>query len=163
MYIIKIEITEDQKRRAEGLYNFGELKGSITKGKSNIYGAIGEVLVWDFNTKKGNRVKYSGTADYDLVINGKTVDVKSKRTTVQPKSCFNCSIANWNTRQKCDYYYFVRVMEDLSCGYLLGYIRKSDFFDQATFNRKGDPDGNFFFTADCYNIPISKLNSIHIK
>ena len=33
------------------------------------------------------------------------------------------------------------------------------FFKQATFHKKGDldPDNNFIFKSDCYNIPISDL------
>jgi hypothetical protein len=43
----------------------------------------------------------------------------------------------------------------------LGKISKVDFYKTATFHKKGDidPDNNFTFKADCYNIPISKLNS----
>jgi len=42
-----IEISEDQINRAKKLYPFKELKGSITKGKSNIYGALGEIIIYD--------------------------------------------------------------------------------------------------------------------
>lgn len=46
-----IEISEDQIDRAKKLYQFNELKGSITKGKSNIYGALGEIIIYDLNKK----------------------------------------------------------------------------------------------------------------
>jgi hypothetical protein len=47
-----IEISKEQIERAKKLYPFKELKGSITKGKSNIYGALGEIIIYDINKKK---------------------------------------------------------------------------------------------------------------
>ncbi len=34
-----INISEEQIERAKKLYTFGKLKGSITEGKSNLFGA----------------------------------------------------------------------------------------------------------------------------
>jgi hypothetical protein len=43
--------------------------------------------------------------------------------------------------------------------YLLGYKNKKDFFNEATFNKKGTLDINGWdFKDDCYNLEISKLN-----
>jgi hypothetical protein len=104
--VIKVDVTEEQIRRAKDLYSFGSLKNSITKGKSNIYGAIGEVIVYDYLEANERVVQFESTTDFDMTVNGKTVDVKTKRTTVPPLPEFNCSIAAFNTRQKCDYYIF---------------------------------------------------------
>jgi hypothetical protein len=46
--MIRLKISKDQVSRAKELYPFGHLKGSITKGKSNIYGSLGEVVVHDY-------------------------------------------------------------------------------------------------------------------
>tara|TARA_R110001632_G_C11073520_1_gene387625 strand:+ start:36 stop:518 length:483 start_codon:yes stop_codon:yes gene_type:complete len=154
-----IKITNEQIKRAKKLYPFEELKGSITKGKSNIYGALGEVIVYDIYKKNGLNVDFNSTYDYDLIIEKHKVDVKTKRTTVKPKHNYLCSISSFNTRQKCDFYFFLRINENLKECYLLGYKRKKNFFEEATFNKKGSLDVNgWAFKDDCYNIKIKMLN-----
>ena len=81
---------------------------------------------------------------------------------MKPKEHYLCSIAAANTKQECEYYNFVRVMEDLSKAWLLGYISKSGFFECAKFGKKGEDDGSgrFKFKADCYNLPILGLTTV---
>jgi hypothetical protein len=161
--MIRVQITPEQIQRAEGLYPFGSLKDSITKGESNIYGALGEVIVHDYLMGKGKDVKIVGDVNFDIVSNGKKIDVKTKRTTVPPIQTFNCSISAHNTRQECDYYVFVRVMEDKSEAWITGYMDKAEFYKKAKFYRKGQADPtmpSWKFAADCYNLEISKLQQL---
>ncbi len=161
--VINLKVTEDQVKRAEGLYPFGSLKNSITRGKSNIYGAIGEIVAHDYLKNTGRVVDLVNTADFDLIVNGNKIDVKTKRTTVPPLQNFNCSISAHNTTQECSHYLFVRVHENKRCAWIVGYMPKDEFFKRAKFFRKGQKDPKFpawKFAADCYNLEISKLQSI---
>jgi len=161
--MIRVQITPEQVQRASELYSFGALKDSITKGKSNIYGALGEVIVHDYLKGKGKNVKIVGDVNFDIVSNGKKLDVKTKRTSVPPIQSFNCSVAAYNTRQECDYYVFVRVMEDQSEAWIVGYTGKEEFYKRAKFYRKGQADPvlpAWKFTADCYNLEIGKLQQL---
>lgn len=154
----KIKINKEQIERAKKLYEFGRLKGSITKGKSNIYGALGEIAVFDYFKSKKLRLDFNSTYDYDLIINGYKVDVKTKRTTVVPKDHYLCSVAAFNTKQKCDFYFFVRINENMKDCYMLGYKKKKDFFKESIFKKKGSLDVNgWSFKDDCYNLEVSKL------
>ena len=156
--MITLNITDNQAKRAEKLYSFTVLDGSITKGQSNIYGALGEILFLDYLAKNHNVVN-CGHYDYDLKVDEYRVDVKTKRTTVTPKENYNCSISSWNTRQKCDFYFFCRVSVDKKTAYILGYISKEDFYEKATFNKKGEKETDiFYFKDDCYNLPIRDLH-----
>jgi hypothetical protein len=156
--MIEIYISDSQISRAEKLYNFNELNGSITKGKSNIYGAIGEIIVYDYFLDYLSIIQCN-TFDYDFIINDFKVDVKTKRTTVKPKDNYLCSISSFNIKQKCDYYFFIRVLESFKIGYMLGFISKDEFYKKAVFNKVGEKDNNYFkFKDDCYNIEISQLN-----
>ena len=155
--MITLEISKQQIERANSLYSFGELNNSITKGKSNIYGAIGEIVLYDYAANYAS-VSFASTYDYDLLINTLRVDVKTKRTTVKPAENYLCSIAAYNTKQDCDIYYFVRVDETMNTAYLLGHKWKSDFFNEAIFAKQGELDVNgWAFKSDCYNLPISQL------
>ena len=103
------------------------------------------------------------TYDYDIIYNGIKVDVKTKERTVSPEPHFNCTVADFNTKQSCDEYAFVNVLKNLSCAWYLGKIDKKTFFEEATFYKKGelDPDSppwkKFYFQADCHNLPVRKL------
>lgn len=159
---IKIDVTEPQLTRAEERFEFGALKGSITKGDGNLAGALGEIIVLDYMLSKGNEVKDISTYDYDLIIDGYRVDVKSKRQKYAPQPNHRCTVSAYNTRQKCDYYFFTQVMYDMNAVYLSGYKKKSDFFNQSTFFEKGDTDpsgqkSDFVFTYDCYVMNLEDL------
>ncbi len=156
--MIEISIDDEQIERAKILYPFDSLNNSITKGKSNIFGALGEVVVYDYFKDK-KTIDFTSTYDYDMVIGKHKVDIKTKKTTVVPKDYYLCSISASNIHQKCDFYFFVRVKEDFKTAYLLGYIDKNIFFEKATFKKKGELDiNNFVFKDDCYNLEISELN-----
>lgn len=162
--MIVLLVSDKQIKEAESRYSFGSLNGSITNGESNIYGALGEIVVRDYYLNINNRlvkVIDKPTYDYDLIINSKTTDIKTKQTTVTPRPFYNVSISNFNTKQNCDYYYFVRILKDKGTAYLLGYIEKDKFIENAEFKKKGEKDGcNWEFKDDCYNLPISKLRQI---
>ena len=157
--IIEIPISDDHMIRArEKASTMGILQGSITGGSSNVVGAIGEVIVAD-----SIKAKEINTYDYDLVKEGKRIDVKTKRCNTKPMPNYDCSVALHGTEQDCDTYVFVRVLSDLTRAWILGSISKPDFYKKATLYRKGDVDSNngFVFKADCYNLSIDKLSPIH--
>ena len=164
-----IKISSDQLDRARHLYTFTALPRSIMKGKSNIFGAIGEIMVWD---KFKETCEYSGTKDYDLIIGGITVDIKTKKTTVEPQPHYFCSIADSNKKQditkqqKCEWYCFVRAHENLIDSWILGWIRPEDFFKRATYYKKGDIDPSspykWTFRENCWNLPISELGEFDV-
>ena len=136
------------------------LNNSIRKGKGAVVAYIGEELV-----KKILGGEIRDTYDYDIVYGDNIkVDVKTKERTVAPKEHYNCTVADFNTKQNCDEYAFVSVLGDHSAAWYLGKISKEDFYKEATFYKEGelDPDSppgrDFYFKADCYNIPISELN-----
>ena len=136
----------------------GTIKNSITKGQGNIAGFIGEEIVLNYLNEKDNN-----SYDYDLILkDGRKVDVKTKRTTVKPRTNYDCSVAAFNTKQKCDVYIFCRILNDLSKGWILGYKDKEDYFNEARFMKKNeiDPANNFRVRADCYNVAIEDLESI---
>jgi len=157
--MIEISINKDYMRRArEKASTVGILQGSITGGTSNVVGAIGEIIVAD-----SIEAKQINTYDYDLVKDGVRIDVKTKRCNTRPLPNYDCSVALHGTKQDCDAYVFVRILTDLSKAWILGGISKQSFYKKATLYRKGDVDSDngFMFKADCYNLKIDKLSSVH--
>jgi hypothetical protein len=156
--MIRLNISPEQLQRAKEMYEFNALKNSVTEGKSNIYGAIGEVMVYDY-FKDTFDVELENTFDYDLLINGKRIEVKTKKTSnIVVNEEYNVNIFATSIKQMCDYYFFTIVTDDFKVCYLLGYLRRFDFYKIATFAKKGEPDGpNFNFRADSYSVKIKDL------
>ena len=133
----------------------GKLRNSITSGAGNIAGFIGEAIA-----QQVLGGKLDNTYDYDLVLdNGTKIDVKTKQTSVKPLPTYDCSIANLNTKQQCDYYAFVRVKNDFTVGWYLGVYSKELYMRDAVFMKKGtvDPSNGYVVKSDCWNLKISKL------
>ena len=159
--MIEVKITDDMKKRAwSKSREMGEINNSITRGDGNIAGFLGEEVA--NSLIKG---EINNTYDYDI-IKGKTkYDVKTKRCTSAPKPYYDCSVAAFNTRQKCDNYVFVRI-ENINGrwgrAWVLGSYNKDQYFKDARFLKKGKIDGNngFKVKADCYNLPIRDLKGV---
>jgi hypothetical protein len=154
--MIEYPITEEMLALAKAnAEEMGTLKNSITSGDGNIAGFLGELIALDIL-----KAKRQNTYDYDLVLpTNKTVDVKTKRTKYKPLVTYDCSVAAFNTKQKCDYYCFVRIKEDFTVGWYLGLIPKDEYFKKSVFLNKGDFDNSNKYTvkADCYNLKIEQL------
>ncbi len=159
--MIEVKITPELVERAKKkTAHVGVLQGSITGSASHVVGAIGELIVADLTG-----ATEANTHDYDLVLNGKRIDVKTKRCNTPPKTYYDCSVAAHGSKQDCDSYVFVRIKIDGTRAWVLGEIDKRDFYKNATHHRRGDidPDNGFVFKADCYNLAISELQDIETE
>jgi len=160
--MIEVIPTEIQIEKAKIKFDFNELKNSITKGNGNILGALGEIIVCDYykNIYGDHVVIEQNTYDWDLTINGFTIDVKTKNCTSKPINYYNVTVSNSNIKQKCQYYCFVRIMNDFSKAWILGFLPKDKFYKLATFAKRDSIDPTkpeWTFKDDCYNLEISKL------
>ena len=154
--MIEIVVTGDMLVTArDKAAEMGKLRNSITNGAGNIAGFIGEAIAQQV---MGGVL--ANTYEYDLILcNGKTVDVKTKQTSVKPLETYECSIAGLNATQECDYYAFVRVKNDFSVGWFLGVYKKQQYMIDSVFLKKGtiDPDNGYVVRSDCYNLKINQL------
>jgi len=86
------EMVDSAKEKAKSL---GKIKNSILKGKGNFAGYLGEEIVASYikadiiSSDKGEE-KYN----HDLVLDGRTIEVKTKRRTVPPKDFYDASVAH---------------------------------------------------------------------
>tara|TARA_R100001129_G_scaffold186144_2_gene176641 strand:+ start:566 stop:1078 length:513 start_codon:yes stop_codon:yes gene_type:complete len=133
------------------------LRNSIERGAGNLAGLIGEVVAATVLN-----AKIQNTYDYDIITpDGERIDVKTKRCTSKPRLDYDCSIAAYNTKQRCDTYAFVRVLNDYTKAWYLGSLPKAEYFQKATKMKAGELDksNNFTVKADCYNLKIESLNN----
>lgn len=161
--MIEIEITTQQIARAEHLYQFGALNNSITQGANNIFGAVGEIVVFDyFNTT--TTIDFTSTFDFDMIVNGFKIDVKTRVCKNEPTQNFWLDIPASNTTQRCDFFFFVFVLQDLTRAFLAGYIRPEQFFSRATFIAKDTrADHGFVYRCDSYTLKASEVNKFNAR
>ena len=157
--MIEIKITEEMKKRAWAKSReMGVIRNSIMKGDGNIAGFLGEEVA---NVVIDGTI--SNTYDYDVVSkSGIKYDVKTKRCTSPPKPYYDCSVANFNTEQKCYRYVFVRIEnknKKWGNAWVLGWLEHDEYFKKARKLTKGqvDPSNGFVVRADCHNVAISEL------
>lgn len=164
--MIKIRITSEDLEEAKGLSevfgcnnSYSMFKDNEAKSKEvNLTGMLGEAL---FQKLFPNAIR-SNNINYDFILNGHTIDVKSKIVNSVPQPDFVASVFKYSyEKQKNDYYVFMRIDKSLKVGYYLGMIGKKDFLDKAVLFRKGEDTTNnrFIYQKDTYNV---FLNQLHI-
>ena len=148
--LVSNELIDVASEKAKEL---GNVRKSITAGKGNVAGFIGEHLAQ--SVYGGEMIN---TFEYDLVLpDGRRIDVKTKRATTEPKEYYDCTVIDFQINYDCDGYIFVRVLRSYEKGWVLGYISKDDFKKKSRFKKRGYRDGNFVYKHSCYNVRIDDL------
>lgn len=148
-------LTVARDRAAE----MGKLKNSIINGAGNLVGALGEEIFAEYFGRDILEPVFN--YDYDFITqDGNSIDVKSKRTSVEPLPHYECTVSGLNTKQKTDFYAFCRIKDDYTVGWVLGLLRKDKFFKRAAFYKKGekDPSNRFVCKTDMYSVRIDELD-----
>ncbi len=151
---IPTRIIKEAKRQADEM---GALKNSIRSGGGNLGAFVAEMCVAEYlGAERKN------TYNYDLVLDGLTIDVKNKKTSKEPKPYYECSVADFNLRQGCDMYLFTRTRGMTRDLWILGWVSKDDFMELSVPHKKGEYDqsNGFTFKADCHNMRIDQLGPL---
>lgn len=175
-HIIELHISADQLERAmarEDAFkrkltrrNLSCLNNSIRKGCGDFIGILGEELLHDFYPGQWERTPEDNPYHWDLRLSTPpqaTVDVKTKTQTYDqpPRGHYFATVCDKNITQQCDMYWFVRIHHMCERAWLLGYMPKKQFFQQAKKYLKGEPDptshNGWRFKEDCWNLPVSDL------
>ena len=143
------------KKHSFGLSKFGSERDRI------LVGYIGEKIVMDYLNIKKDIDDY----DFDLLSNkGKRLEVKTITCKFKPKPHYWCTVNSHDLdgfhKQNADYYIFLRILNDFSKGWILGWISCHDFFKKGKSIKKGKDFGKFkFVKANATILEINKLNS----
>ena len=156
--MIKLEITPGQIKRAEKLYLFNILKNSIKEGEGNLLGAIGEIVAYDYYKSHEKIVIHSGDFNFDLLIDGSKIEVKTMEVNATPKDYHECNISLYNAEQDCDYYLFLNVDSNHSTAYIKGYVSKQRFKKIRQLRLKGEKNGSFEYKCDTFVVLNSQLS-----
>lgn len=162
--MIELDIKPYHIKKIKDYYDFKNAKNSFTKGMSQDYGALAEILIIEYYNIPASNIH--GTADYDILYDNKKVDIKAKKVSSKPLSTYFSSIAHTSFHQKCDEYVFVRVNKNMTKAWICGWISKQDFFTKGQYFCEGEVDPTsvkgFKFKQDCLNVPIYELEDRYI-
>ncbi len=142
--------------KEKGLSRFGSEK------ERTYYGYLGEQMVMHYLGIKIDDDDY----DYDLTYKGFKLEVKSISCKFKPPQHFLCTVNSYDLsgihKQSANYYVFIRILNDKSKGWILGYIGCEEFFKIGRFVPKGTElvKGVRFVKANATVLEISRLNSI---
>ena len=128
------------------------------RGENGQYiGMIGEVIF----ERVFNDVKRVNTYDCDFIYESIKIDVKTKQCSFKPKMDYSCTVEDYTKDiQDCDLYVFIRINKEHTKAWILGQKFKSDFFEQATFRKKGDVASNgLIYKKDHWDLPIYELST----
>jgi hypothetical protein len=106
-----------------------------------------ECYNWDFKHRK----------------NGLRMEVKECTRTVDPRPNFVASITDLSKLyQDCDVYVFFQVQRDMSICWMMGWMDKITYCDQAILAPKGEwvPNMKQYRKRDCYELPYSEIYPI---
>jgi len=161
IYHVDIPNTALCRKRAKQLAEeMGDLNGSIENGEGNFAGLLAELVFCDiFDATR------SATYERDIVKDGLSVDVKTKRRGVEPQPEFEASVADFNTEQDADVYYFTSYNVETGVCSFLGYIGTDEYYRLSDFRKEGEIDesNQFRFKADCHNLKYSKLKQCELS
>ena len=137
------------------------LRNSITGNKRNQESALGEIGLIEFLFREGIEASLAaeGSYDYDVFCKGVKIEVKTTKTTQQDvKPYYSAHICNYNDKQDCDCYVFVRANFDTMSYLPVGWIYKHEV-SKGNLQSEGSHDESNDYTAhaDNWEFPISSL------
>lgn len=157
--MIQVEITEEMRVHAiKKAEQMGTLNNSIMNGKGNAIGFLGEEVARELiGGKEHNTFQFDF---YDP--RGHAVEVKTKLCSSKPQPHYDCTVSGFNSTQECDYYAFVRILNDYKTAWVLGSKIPQEYYGEARHYQKGDRDesNNFTFRSEAFNLRISDLDEI---
>ena len=165
----KLEIERSTRRRGQMAARCKKSTGrpypfkSFMQGKGMQAGLLCEELVRSrfagFEYSKGLAIY-----DYDLLHEGRfgRTEVKAKRCSSPPKLDYYCSVAESSLHQDCDYYAFLRILNNSTRAWFIGFMPKADFLEAAWMFKKGQEDPNapgtgWTFSETCRNVTIETV------
>lgn len=167
--MIVINTTPEQRTLARAdSKKMGVLHNSFSRGRGNLAGNIGEILVLDHIG--GERVG-AKLFTHDIVLpTGIKVDVKTTLAAGPPEPHYVARVYGSEKDKeklctKCDVYYFVRCNQQGTLATIVGWLPAREFIERATFLPRGhvNPDDNKLTFSDEYSLPISELISPKVK
>lgn len=144
-------------------HNVGNRHTANGNKEEQYVGLLGEMMISDmFNGEYKLKSGFDG--GFDLIINGRKVDVKTMGRNVDVKMNYVNNFIGFQSHFNCDIYIFCSINKRKSELTMCGWVTKQELFDRADYYPKGtirtrDDGSSFEFKADTYEIKNIDLNA----
>ena len=166
--MINIPISDELRDYAwkqVSIKNFGNRRSGFNGSKEKQYtGILGECILYQVIY---NRLPTydSGSVIADIVVNDKTIDIKTMARNVDMKEFYVHNFVGYQKDSKHDILLFISNNKKTKVAQICGWLPKETFLQQANFFDKGSirtrSDGTSFTTmAPLYEIENNKLHKI---
>ena len=155
--IIERDITKDMIEEAKKeAKEQGVLRNSFTRGDRTVSSILAEIMFCKYSG-----AKRESTYDYDCILDGKKIDVKSKECSSIPMPMYEVGVPVSQEKQQCDTYAFCRIYKSLEKGWILGFMTKNEYYEKAYPCEAGQVDDNGMkYKAPSWNMRIGELHDI---
>jgi len=164
---LEINLTGLHGRALRRMASWPTYKKSMRGTAANEVGALGEIVALEYLSQLPVTIEDAQQINHDIIVNGRTIDIKTKERTVKPKPHYECSVPQYlNGIQTPDYYLFVSLLSNgtqsinrFTKAWILGSLPHDAFHQQATLWTPNDTDtrNNWKATIPVWNVPISAL------
>jgi len=125
--------------------------------RSQETGFLGECAFGRYLQDNNIDFEYHGDCsfDFDFIVNGIYIDVKSSGTKYGKKPEHNCILTQYQEKQRTDIYVFTAVSQ--SKVWLMGWEDKKRFWQNGERKSKGEISGNLAIKQDCILMQYKQL------
>jgi len=159
MILVDIDKPMNQRAKRASEENYARLgsKGTLLVGKERKIrhcGYVAEEIVAQTFTRL---VRVDRPA-YDFEYRGFTFEVKGIGCNQEPEPHWEATSMDYQKNRKFSHFIFCRVNNNFLEGWILGFISREDFYEQARFAEKGTKNQNFEYDNDRHCIEIRLLS-----
>jgi hypothetical protein len=135
----------------------------LSNGAGQYVGNIGELCF--ITGLKGHNLKYMHVGDkvydYDFVVEGVTIDIKTKDRNVDASMKYNAHVNAFQKNLNCFLYVFANYNKKKNEIEYLGFITKKEYWQKCTHYKNGQTDKEGFkHKSDCGVLQYKNLRPI---
>ncbi len=146
------------KKASEDNYKIHGSKGTLLVKKERKIRACGYVAE-EIVAQVFPNLKKVSHPEYDFDFDDYKFEVKGIGCNQQPAPHWEATVMDYQKNRKATHFIFNRIRNDFKVGWVLGFISKESFFEQARFAEKGTKNQNFTYDNDRHCLEIRLLSS----
>jgi len=145
------------KKASETNYAIHGSKGTLLVKKERKIRACGYVAE-EMVAQTFPRLTKVESPHFDFEYKSFKFEVKGIGCNQEPEPHWEATVMEYQKDRKATHFIFNRIRNDFKVGWVLGFVSKEDFYDQARLAEKGTKNQNFTYDNDRHCIEIRLLS-----
>lgn len=158
--MIKVEITKEMMdwatAKTKAHVKGQKFRSEVDKHNSVLLGYTGDACF----QKQYPDATHVDESNYDFIYCDVQIDVKSWWSKYPPKPGYYVQIPTVDIVRHPEVYVFCCILDGFHYGYLVGFMDSYDYKEKSTFHRKGEKNDRLTYCVNCWELPITELESM---